>query len=344
MTAGSPEMAELSPEPWQEPVRGRSCDPAALALPGREQVLALQDGRLPRPPNARLTGRRIVEVGNAGVTCAMPLSPWLQGPKGRIHPGVLVLLGDSALTAAVLTALPPGVVFTTAELSMTFLAEMPPPGGELRAVASALHLEARHGLAVADLLGPGGARLGFGTSRVFLQPPMDMSEAPPFSPAPDDEDWPTPDPCERELSEAPPPLAGHGVVELADTRTGERPRPPIDRLLGIRLAAVGDGEVTFTLPASEWLANELGMVSGGMLGLLAHSATSAAGQTVARPGSPYRSLDVKVNFLEQVPPDGSPIVATGRALHRGKLVVANTEVTHGGQLVAMATGSTVLGS
>lgn len=337
-------MGKVRPDPWQEPVRGRASDPSVLTLPGREQVLAMQDGRLPLPPNARLTGRHLVEVGEADVTFAMPLSPWLQGPKGRIHPGVLVLLGDSALTGAVLTALPAGVVFSTAELSMTFLGEMPAPGGELRAVASVLHTEPRHGLAVADLLGPSGERLGFGTARVFLRPPMDVSGLPAFSPAPPEAAWPTPDPWARDLEEKTPPLMGHGLLDLDETRAGGRPRPPIDRLLGIRVVGVGEGEVTFAMPASPWLGNELGMVSGGMLGLLAHSATSAAGQSVARAGSPYRALDVKVNFLEQVEPDGELITATGRAIHRGKLVVANTEVTHGGQLVATATGSTVLGS
>ena len=337
-------MGEVSKDPWQEPVRGQTADLSVLTLPGRAQVLAIQDGRLPLPPNARLTGRRILEVGQAGVTFGMPLSPWLQGPKGRIHPGVLVLLGDSALTAAVLTALPAGVVFSTAELSMTFLGEMPAPGGELRAVATALHIEPRHGLAVADLFGPSGERLGFGTARVFLQPPIDVSGLPPFSSAPPEAAWPTPDPWARELVEETPKLVGHGLLDLDATRVGGRPRPPIDRLIGIRLVEVGEGEVTFTMRASPWLGNELGTVSGGMLGLLAHSATSAAGQSVARAGSPYRALDVKVNFLEQVDPDGEPVSATGRAIHRGKLVVANTEVTHGGRLVATATGSTVLGS
>ena len=337
-------MDQVPSDPWQEPVRGQTSDLSALTLSGRQQVLAIQDGRLPLPPNARLTGRRVVEVSGAGVTCALPLSPWLQGPKGRIHPGVLVLLGDSALTAAVLTALPPGVVFSTAELSMTFLGEMPTPGGELRAVASVLHTEPRSGLAVADLLGPSGERLGFGTARVFLQPPLDVSGLPPFSPAPPETAWPTPDPWARDLEEELPPLAGHGRQVLDETRAGRRPRPAIDRLIGIRLEGVGEGEVDFTMPASGWLSNELGTVSGGMLGLLAHSATSAAGQSVARAGSPYRALDVKINFLEQVEPDGEPITATGRAIHRGKLVVANTEVVHGGQLVATATGSTVLGS
>ncbi len=334
-------------EPWREPVRGGPADPLVLSLSGHDQLLALRDGRVRLPSNARLTGRRLTAVGEREVTYAMPLSPWLQGPKGTIHPGVLVLLGDSALTSAVVTALPPGVIFTTAELSMTYLGEMPRPGGSLLAHARVLHTDDRHGLAVADLVGPGGELLGFGTSRVFLQPPIDLSDMPAPPPPPPEPEWGSPDPWERELEEeahaaGPPPP--HGLEVLLETAAGGRPRSPIDRLFGITVRGVEKGAITFEMPASEWLTNELGMVGGGTLGLVAESATSAAGQTVARPGSPYRALDVKINFLQPVPPDGSPIVATGRAVHRGRLVVATTEVTHQGQLVALATGSTVLGS
>jgi len=333
-------------EPWQEPVRGGPSDPAAFRLSGRSQLKALRDGLLRAPANARLTGRRLTKIGRRSVTFTMPASPWLAGPKGVIHPGALVLLSDSALTGAVLTGLPPGVLFTTAELSMTFLAEMPSPGGELVARASVLHNDGRHGLAVAELRGADGEWLGFGTSRVFLQPPLDVSGLPRLGPPPPDPSWDLPDPWARPCRPSPTvvaPAATVGLEVLAQAAQGVQPRPPIDRLVGIRVTQVDRGEITFSMPASEWLTNELGMVSGGCLGLLAESATSAAGQSLARPGSGYRALDVKINFLAQVPPDGGAIIARGTAVHQGKLMVASTEVTHQGQLVAVATGSTVLG-
>ena len=333
-------------EPWQEPVRGGPADPAAFRLTGRAQLRGLRDGLLRTPSSARLTGRLLTQIGRRSVTFTMPASPWLAGPKGIIHPGVLVLLGDSALTGAVLTALPPGVLFSTAELSMTFLAEMPSPGGELTAQASVLHSSGRHGLAVAELRGPVGELLGFGTSRVFLQPPMDVSGLPRLEPPAPEPDWATHDPWARPIVPPPAvvvPAATHGLEVLAKAAHGEQPRPPIDRLLGIRVTRVDRGAITFSKPASDWLTNELGMVSGGCLGLLAESATSAAGQSLARPGSGYRALDVKINFLAQVPPDGGDIVAQSRAIHQGKLMVATTEVVHQGKLVAVATGSTVLG-
>ncbi len=121
------------------------------------------------------------------------------------------------------------------------------------------------------------------------------------------------------------------------------PRPPIDRLLGIRVVQVEAGAVVFAMHASPWLANEFGTVSGGALAVLAQSATSASGQSAARVGRPVRALDVKVNFLRPVVPDGSEILATGRVLHRGRLCVANSHLHHHGKLVTLATGTTVLG-
>lgn len=329
-----------------EPVRGAAADPAVLALPGIEQARALRDGLVALPPNARLTGRRLVEVTEGSVIFTMPASEWLMGPKGTLHPGVLALLGDSAMTGAVITALPPGVLLVTAELSMTFLAEMPSPGGELVATATVVHVDNRHGLATCRVCGPSGEVLAFGTSRAFLEPPFDTGVLGPFLPLEPEEPWPTPDPWERPVEPAktgPSSGVASGPDALLETAAGVRARPPIDRLLGIRLIDAAKGDVTFAMDASGWLCNEFGAVSGGAVALLAKSATAAAGQASARPGHSFRALDVKVNFLRPVPPDGTDVVARGRTFNRGKLTVASAEVHHNGRLVAAATGSTMLG-
>ncbi len=328
-----------------EPVRGTMADINVLALPGIEQVRAMRDGILALPPNARLTGRRLVDTTDTSVVFTMPISPWLLGPKGTMHPGVLTLLGDSALTGAVITALPPGVLFVTAELSMTFVADMPSAGGELVATGHVVHVDGRHGLATCEIRGPEDQLLGFGTSRVFLERPMDVSGLGPISPPPDEPAWLTPDPWARPLDEPVVAAIGgpDGPAALAETAAGVRARPPIDRLAGISLLDTAKGEATFSMKASPWLTNEFGAVSGGMIALLAKSATAAAGQAGARAGLAYRALDVKVNFLRGVRPDGTDIVAKGKITHRGRLTVASAEVSHRGRLVALATGTTVLG-
>ncbi len=338
-------MADVVTSHLDETVRGAPANPAILSLPGVDQVRALRDGLVTQPPNARLTGRRLVEVSEGSVTFTMPISEWLMGPKGTLHPGVLTLLGDSSMTGAVVSALGPGRLFVTAELSMTFLADMPSPGGELVSTATVVHVDERHGLATGEVRGPTGELLGFGTSRVFMQPPFDPSVFGALAPPPPEPDWSTPDPWQRPLDWlAPGEPVPSGPGALVETANGLRGAPPIDRLLGIRLVEASREGVVFAMRAGGWLANEFGNVSGGTIALLAKSATAAAGQAAARSGHVFRALDVKVNFLRPVPPDDTDVTAHGRIFNRGRIMVASAEVHHKGRLVAAATGSTMLGS
>ena len=116
-------------------------------MSGIEGLRTWLDGRSPRPPIARLTGRRLVAVEKGVVTYALPVTDWLLGPKGRVHPGVLAFLAGAPLFGAVQSALPPRTSCTTAELSMTFLGAPPGGGGELTAVGRLIATEGDTGLA-----------------------------------------------------------------------------------------------------------------------------------------------------------------------------------------------------
>ena len=113
----------------------------------------------------------------------------------------------------------------------------------------------------------------------------------------------------------------------------------------MRLTAADEGRVTFVLPAGPWTTNEFGTVFGGMLALLAASAGSAAVQSVAEVGTPFAALDMKLNVIRPVFPDGTDLTATATVVHAGRnLAIANTEiVAANGKTVALATGTTALG-
>ena len=122
-----------------------------------------------------------------------------------------------------------------------------------------------------------------------------------------------------------------------------RPPPPLDRLTGIQLADASDGQAVFVLPAHGWLLQEIGTVFGGMIALLAKSATAGAVQAAASAGTRFTALDLKVNFLRAVDAEGTDLLADGKVVHRGsRLVIAETKVNHGGRTVAIATGTTAL--
>jgi uncharacterized protein (TIGR00369 family) len=68
---------------------------------------------------------------------------------------------------------------------------------------------------------------------------------------------------------------------------------------------------------------------------------SAAVQTTAERGTDFAALDMKINLLRPVHPDGQQLVATGTVLHRGRrLAIGTVEVRRGGRLVAVITGTT----
>jgi uncharacterized protein (TIGR00369 family) len=307
-------------------------------------------GVTPRPPIARLVGRELVEVGEGSATYTMPASGWILGPKGRVHTGMLVFLADGALTAAAFTALAPYAFCTTAELSMTFLGEPPMGGSLLTARSRVIHADARSALCECFIEDDGGRLCAHGTGRCHIIGPLrepDPDAVLELEPVPEREE-PTPDPHLR-------PAAGEvldddvlnhlsGLEVLRAQVDGELDLPPVHHLTGIRPLAAESGRVVFTLPASEWLRNEFGGIFGGAIGFLAKSAVAGAVQTTAPAGTGYTAVDVKVNFLQPVEPDGRDLVATGTVVHGGRrLAIATAEVVHGqGERVAIATGTTTL--
>src|SRR5439155_20864790 len=123
------------------------------------------------------------------------------------------------------------------------------------------------------------------------------------------------------------------------------PRAPVDLLTGIRLVGAEDGYTEFDLTTHGWCVNETGTMFGGMIALLASSAGAAAVQTIAPAGTAFRALDMKLNLIRPVTPDGSELTAVGTVIHHGRqLAISSTEVTDArGKRVAVATGTTMLG-
>jgi uncharacterized protein (TIGR00369 family) len=260
---------------------------------------------------------------------------------------MFAFLADMTHFYAVLSTLPAGAGCTTAELSITFLGQPPYAGGELTASSEVVFADDRNALAVALVCCGQGQPVAHSTSRYFLFPAgavnprrRPSSLAPTMRP-------PAGDPVFRPCDQAFSPLDDRtldrlgGLEILQAELAGERSPPPLDRLTGIRLTDAADGQAVFSLPAHGWLLQEIGTVFGGMIALLAKSATAGAVQAAASAGIRFTALDLKVNFLRAVEADGTELLAEGAVVHRGsRLVIANTKVTHGGRTVAIATGTT----
>jgi uncharacterized protein (TIGR00369 family) len=335
---------------WREPARGGYPDPRIfLSLSGLDQMRSFFAGKAPRPPIHYLTGMRPTEVGPGTSTFVMPATDWLLSPPGLVQLGTLAILTDGPLGCAVQTALPPATPFTTAELSISGIRPAGASGGNLIARGRLIHAGRSMALSEATVEDSEGRRVAHATSRCFIFPAV-------VSPPPPAPEFPT---LEDAAEANPPPyrrppqgeVLGQDVYDRLSgleifraQLSGDLPGPPISHLTGLRPVDVAEGEVTFVCPATEWLCSPLGKVEGGVIALVAETPLVSAVQTLLPAGTSYAPLDLKVNFLRPVDPDGAELTAKARVIHRGKtIVVATSEVVEGqGRPVAVATGSSMV--
>ena len=335
-----------STQVWREPVRGAYPDPAVLALSGRERLERWLRREWRAPPLTHLTGGRPTSVGDGTADAELPASGWLVNSAGLITGGTLAMLADVAFGCAVETKLPPATPYTTAELSLTFLRPAR-PGTTLTAHGQAIHVGRTLGLSEAFLIDPRDERLiAHGTSRMAILPSVEAPlEAPgepgPLPPAPERPDpYQRPAPKGRVVAQGDwDELPGREVLERQIA--GELPPPPIHDLTGISLVAVGEGEATMRLPATEWLNSPTGLLQGGVLAMLADTTMLSAVATTAPAGTAIAGVDLKVNYLRPAPADGRDLVATAAVEHAGRtLAVSNARVQNGdGKPVVLATGT-----
>jgi uncharacterized protein (TIGR00369 family) len=106
---------------------------------GRE-VLELQlSGKLPRPPIHHLTGVRAVEIGDGTAEVVLPATEWLASPVRTIQGGVIAMLADMAMAAAVQTTLPTGTAAAGLDLRVNYLRPALPDGRDLSARGVVVH-------------------------------------------------------------------------------------------------------------------------------------------------------------------------------------------------------------
>ncbi|HYH28378.1 MAG TPA: PaaI family thioesterase [Actinomycetota bacterium] len=335
----------------EEPVRGGFAyleHPWLLSLPPVEQFAPFLERRVPLAPLYHLAGLRVSDVEPVSEgACAfeMPATPWWRSGAGVFLAGVFPFVADAAFGSAVFTALPPKTGLATSELSMNFLRPATITSERLVARSRVIQMGRSQGLAEARVEDPDGTLLAYGTSRlVRLALPFDPPAPPDQLPAPAPNDLPD-DPYRRDPEGE---VVSHELLDRASWLDvyrawikGELPLPPVCHLTGVRPTDVEDGQATWTMPASQWMCSAFGTFYGGALAVLADAALTGAVGTTCGGRSTFGTLDLKMNFLRPVTPDGRELTARARVVHRGRTIaVATCEVEDAqGRRVAMATSS-----
>jgi uncharacterized protein (TIGR00369 family) len=337
---------------WQEPAKGGYPDRSFLGLPGIERMGAGRRGRIPFSPMSYLTELEMTEGSRGHSTFSMPASPWFSNSSGLISGGVLAVIGDAALGSVVHSDVGAGQGMTTAELSMSFLRPVVPrAGASISGSGQLIHRGRSLGISEAFLFDDDDQLISHGTTRCTVFPPIDPIPDPPDPQAPP-LDMPAPgsspdDPLRREVQGEMLPQEEFerrsGFDILTALIAGDLPRPPVYHLTGLCVTEAAEGAATVELPCSKWLSTSAGTIQGGFTAMLAESAMGAAAFSTVDAGTAIASLDLKVNYLRPVFPDGEPIVARAQIIHRGRtLSVTTVEITNAeGKQVALATGSSM---
>lgn len=335
-----------------EPVRGRYAyleHPWLFALPPHDQMRPFIERRVPLPPIHHLTGLTPIEAGPGTSTWAVPASRWWQTAAGLFPGGALAVVSDAALGGAIYNALPTGTVLATSELSMNFVRPATPASGRLLARAGLIHVGSRQGLSEARVEDAHGRLLAHTTSRCVLRPlPFDPPAPPEPLPAVQAADYATPDPYLRPPEGAVIPQEEWDVtpgLELVQSwLKGERATPPVCQLAGWRLLEADEGMARWSMPASEWFCTGFGTFYGGIIALFIDGGINTAVTTTLEPGTSFGTLDLKINFLRPVTPDGRELVAQARVTHRGRTIAVSTAEVEDddGKRVAMATSSAMI--
>ena len=108
-----------------------------------------------------------------------------------------------------------------------------------------------------------------------------------------------------------------GIDYMKEMIAGRIPVPPIMRLLGYRLAQVGDGLAVFECEPAEQHYNPIGVVHGGLAMTLLDSAMGCSVHTRLPAGTGYTTLEAKVNLVRAITARTGLIRATGKVIHLG---------------------------
>jgi uncharacterized protein (TIGR00369 family) len=330
--------------PWREPVRGGHPDPQWLTLPGIEQLRGLIAGESPQPPLARLTGLRLEAVGDGTAAFRMPLTGWLLDGTGSLAPGPLTIPADGAMACAIMTQLPPGTPFTTSELALRVLRPVR-VGGSIHAEGRVIGQQPPIMLADATLRDDEGTLIAHATSMCVSLPAGGPHFAP-AAPRADEAASGDPDPWQRQPPPAPDTSQAASGLGLLEAQLDEEMTPPLQYLTGLSVTELAEGEATFSLPTSGWLAAPPpGRVQGGVVATLADAAIAGAIRTTLPPGTSFTPVELKLNYLRPLATDGREARAQARLLHAGRrIAVGRADVVDAdGRAIAVASGSGLLG-
>lgn len=166
-----------SPDPWQRPAPAQ--DPRALNGNGLDVFRALIAGELAPAPFSRLFGIRPAEAEEGRAVFQMRASRWLTSPARTIYGGIIALLADAVMTAAVNTTVPSGHSTATIDLKVQYLRPGLADDREITAAGTVVHRGKNIAVTQAEIRSADGKALALatGSSMILARPWQPVSVA-----------------------------------------------------------------------------------------------------------------------------------------------------------------------
>lgn len=130
-----------------------------------------------------------------------------------------------------------------------------------------------------------------------------------------------------------------GIDFLKGMIAGTYPAPPIAKALGFLLTEAEPGRAVFEgVPTADFL-NPLSTVHGGWSAAILDSALGCCVHTLIKRGQAYTTVEMKVNYVRALLPDGGSVRCEGKVVHAGSRIATSEArlVDAKGRLIAHAT-------
>ncbi|WP_338702975.1 PaaI family thioesterase [Streptomyces sp. Q6] len=152
---------------WEDPARTAA---AVGQGSGLDFLRDIQAGKLPAAPVGATIGFTLDEVEKGRVVFSLVPGEAHYNPIGSVHGGVYATLLDSAAGCAVQSTLPPGMAYTSLDLTVKFLRRITVDTGTVRAIGTVISSGRQTALAQAQLVDATDRVLAHATSTCMLFP------------------------------------------------------------------------------------------------------------------------------------------------------------------------------
>ena len=226
---------------------------------------------------------------------------------------------------------PPGSATVQARLALS----VPAPvriGSSIRAGGRVVGISDGHGVTSSELVDDDGRVVCLATGRAIVvsRPTGEMPEGQAGGAGGEARQDPAPAPLD-------PTLTGRDILRgLVD---GAIEHGPVQRLFGVRVAAVGENNISVTVTPTVGMANQMGTMHGGVVMAAMTEACSLGAELPAAAGRSFRIVDITLSYFRSPAIDAGELIISVQLIKAGRRIASllATMVGADGTVLAEAT-------